>query len=656
LKRAFVFGLDAIVFELMEKWMTEGKLPNLANLAREGVIANNCMVPLPSLTPSNWTTIATGACPATHGITDFTVFHPGDPLNVTYSGFNSKECRSEHIWTAAERSGKRSILIKYPASWPPTIQKGIQIDGCHVHECIHEIDVPHLFSTEDYPLSTKIGLKEAKDWKNIPPSQAPYLETRISLGSIKDRRVVGRKLIDEYFDSRINLDILIIDPNGKGYSKIIVSKDKDTINNIATLGKGEWTDWIFEKFPGSLRNPIHSFDTYPLYDGSRMGAFKLALLDLSDDANVFKLYSSHISPIKGMYYPESIGLDLTKKVGPFPIECGWFGVTRGWFGLDTFMKILEWRNQWFTDASRYLMENYKWDLYFMQAHTPDLMGHLCLSKADPLTAKNKEESQQNLQAIERMYLSCDKMIGKILEKAKPEDLKVVVSDHGAKTHLANVNIINVLEDAELLYFKEDQETGIRYVDWSRTKAVPQRTVHIYINLKGRDPNGIVEHGKEYEEVRDKIIDALYDYKDPKTGKKAFSLVLRREDARILGLYGEGVGDIIYSVNPEFNSEHGQHLSTAKLGLGSMKGTLIMAGPGIKKNYVIEKTIWLMQVAPTISYLMDIYTPKDTEGAIIYEALEDMDLKLKEKKNLKKQIARWKDAYEKQVSIRHDLTL
>jgi len=623
-KKTLVFGLDAVIAELLEKWIYEGKLPNFARLVREGVIAKHCLVPLPTLTPPNWTTIATGAWPGTHGITDFTVHHPGDPLDKTCSGFNSNECLSEYIWTAAEKVGKRSILIKWPASWPPKMKRGIQIDGCHVHDCIHEIDGPHLFSTVRYPKSIKIELKRAEGWKDIPESFKPPLETEISLGSIRSRKIVGRHVIDEYFEKKVTLHVLIIDSNREGYDQIIVARKKDASKPLAKLREGEWTDWIFLDFPGSLRDPILSLEKFPLKDGSRLGAFRLALLKLSRDGKILKIYSTSISPDRGLFYPENIGPELTQKIGPFPIECGFFGVMRGWLDVETFIKVLEDRYRWFVDASKYLMRKYNWDLYFIQFHSPDLIAHVCLHEADPLTAKSEEESQRNMQFIEKVYRNLDESIGEILEEVDEDALKIVVSDHGAHTYLRHFSISKVLEDAGLLTFRIDPKTRIRRVDWSKTKAYPVEMVHIYVNLKGRDPNGIVKPGEEYEKVRDQIINALCNCRDPETGKKVFSIALRKEDARILGLYGERVGDVIYAVNPEFGHIHGNTLPTSKIGIGSMRGTLIISGPGIKKNYVLKKTVWLTQIAPTISYLMGIPIPKDAEGAVIYEALEDTD--------------------------------
>ena len=71
-------------------------------------------------------------------------------------------------------------------------------------------------------------------------------------------------------------------------------------------------------------------------------------------------------------------------------------------------------------------------------------------------------------------------------------------------------------------------------DIKRSKAFPQRTIYVYVNLKGRDPGGIVDPA-DYEKVQQQIIDALYSYVDPATGKRPVSPGPWQKDARILGL-------------------------------------------------------------------------------------------------------------------------
>ncbi len=153
-------------------------------------------------------------------------------------------------------------------------------------------------------------------------------------------------------------------------------------------------------------------------------------------------------------------------------------------------------------------------------------------------------------------------------------------------------------------------------------------------------------------MREEIIGALYDYTDPETGRKPIRLALKREDARLLGLYGDRVGDIVFAIAGEYGDAHGPHLPTERFGIGSLEGLLIMAGPGIKKNHAMSRTVRLTDIVPTVCHLLDIPVPRDTEGAIMYQALEDPNAKLKELQDLRRNYDRLKNAYDKERALTH----
>ena len=101
------------------------------------------------------------------------------------------------------------------------------------------------------------------------------------------------------------------------------------------------------------------------------------------------------------------------------------------------------------------------------------------------------------------------------------------------------------------------------IDWSRTQAISQRTSYIYVNLKGRDPQGIVEPA-DYNAFVAKIIDDLYAYRDPSTGKRVASFALNRNDMEVVGLGGKHCGDIFFILEPEFTRCHGNGLGNHTL--------------------------------------------------------------------------------------------
>ena len=83
------------------------------------------------------------------------------------------------------------------------------------------------------------------------------------------------------------------------------------------------------------------------------------------------------------------------------------------------------------------------------------------------------------------------------------------------------------------------------VDWSQSKAYSfgRHLGSIYINVKGREPQGIIEPGAEYEAVRDEIERLAYEFRDPRTGRKLIGEVLRREEI-YSGPYVEQAPDLI----------------------------------------------------------------------------------------------------------------
>ena len=627
--RVMVIGLDAPIAPRVYAYAREGKLPTLARLMREGVHAVNCLVPFPTITPPNWTTIATGAWPGTHGITGYDQHTPGDPLDDTHPGFDSRECRSEYLWTAAERVGKRSIILNYPSSWPPTIKEGIQVGGAGLSVDGWRTESPHgttvagdqVFATEFYPLGRQIEVEMARGWDNLPPGQR-VLEAQLPLRFNQPAYpVVEGK----------TWHMLILDSKGQGYDTVLLAQEKDFEATFARLQVGEWTPNLTQ--------------TFRTIRGDEEAVFRCKLLELSPDGQEFKLYVTTLSTVeRATCLPQSIADELKSEEGLPGNRAGYSAYTLEWIDLDTLVEAAEFQHIFLADAAEYLLTNKPWDLFFMHAHAPDWMYHTFATQMDPATAASTEEAERHGAAELRIYQSLDSMIGRMVACGGEQALVVVTSDHGAKADNGEFSPYRALEVAGLLSYTEDDD-GETVIDWSRTKAIPQRYCYVYVNLKGRDPEGIVEPGEEFEQVCDRVIAALYDCTDTETGRKPVTLALRRKDARIIGLYGEMIGDVVYAIDPGFGHQHGPHLPTAEWGVGSQKGLFIMSGPGVKRGHVLERTVWLTDIAPTICYLAELPVPKDCEGAIIYQALEDPNRHLTELADLRKNFGRLRRAYE-----------
>jgi predicted AlkP superfamily phosphohydrolase/phosphomutase len=258
---------------------------------------------------------------------------------------------------------------------------------------------------------------------------------------------------------------------------------------------------------------------------------------------------------------------------------------------------------------------------FIETHASDYTSHFFLGQAEPFSGADEATVQRCRDGVFRTYASIDKMIGRVLELVDDNTVVAVVSDHGGtpNQHEA-VDIAHVLEQAGFLVYKQSSG-GKREIDWSKTRAANVGLVHVFINLEGREPTGIVPQEK-YEETQLEIIAALHAYKDPVSGRHPFSLALTRADAEMVNLWGDLVGDVVYALRPEFDGAHGKQLPTAKLGMGGQHCTFILSGAGVRQGVHLQRQVRAVDVAPTLCHLLGLPMPSNVEGGVAYEAFEN----------------------------------
>ena len=94
------------------------------------------------------------------------------------------------------------------------------------------------------------------------------------------------------------------------------------------------------------------------------------------------------------------------------------------------------------------------------------------------------------------------MLGRLIANCADEDTMVMVLlDHAGLPCDIGVNLPYFFEKAGLTTYKTIGDTVA--IDWSKTKAIAGNfpLVNAWVNLKGRDPQGVVEPGEEFERVR-----------------------------------------------------------------------------------------------------------------------------------------------------------
>jgi predicted AlkP superfamily phosphohydrolase/phosphomutase len=112
-------------------------------------------------------------------------------------------------------------------------------------------------------------------------------------------------------------------------------------------------------------------------------------------------------------------------------------------------------------------------------------------------------------------MNMDDMIGRVMDSIRKDTVLIVMSDHGFKSFRRGVNLNSWLYRNGFLAVKQ-KPTGAQWyqdVDWTKTQAYAVGIGGIYLNLKGREAQGIVQPGEEAESIKEKIIQGLRGLRD-----------------------------------------------------------------------------------------------------------------------------------------------
>jgi predicted AlkP superfamily phosphohydrolase/phosphomutase len=624
-KRAIIVGMDGASMEIVRHMAETGHAPHIAALMQEGVWRPMVGV-FPTLTPPGWTALSTGSWPGTHGVMDFNIHIPGQPLDETVWGINTGLSRSEYIWNTFERAGRTPILVKWEMSWPPTVTTGIQVEGTGPGVSNHhQIAGYHLFVGGKWaprPLVSQrdpetldpsalqtvqdfdpVSIDEATGWTHLPESARPpkQVELRVEpLARGRDTMLRGRAGKTKPFYA------LITASGTAGYDTVRVSRSRDARDTVAELQPGGWSEWWVDGFE---------------IDGEVVeGYVRMKLVSLSSEADEFELFVPQIWPRTGYTKPESVAEEIDRNVGNFLQNPARDALGR--VDDETYFELLEFHHQRLADVAEYLCGSRPWDLLMVESHASDYASHFFLGQADPSSGASQDVLARSRAGVIRTYESIDRMIGRLRALQDKETVFLVVSDHGGTSvrHPA-VNINAVLEELGYLVYSGRGED--RRVDWSRTRAFGNGLVHVFLNVRDRDPDGVVP-ASSYVDVRRELVEALASYREETTGRQPFSLVLTREDAEMVNLWGDRVGDIVYALHPEFDGAHGKQLPSVAFGMGGQHSTFVMAGAGVRRGGRLHRQVRVVDVAPTVCHLTGAPMPANVEGGVVYEALEDPD--------------------------------
>jgi len=289
-------------------------------------------------------------------------------------------------------------------------------------------------------------------------------------------------------------------------------------------------------------------------------------------------------------------------------------------------EIYDMTDRRFELATRWLKTK-PWDFFMLVEMGVDRIHHAFWKYFDPQHRKFEPHSPF-ADAIRAYYVHVDKLIGELIG-ALPEPgttAVLVVSDHGAKRIDGGIAVNEWLIREGYLALaetpKQPTPLGKLKVDWSQTKVWSEGGYYarIFINLRGREPQGIVEP-RDYEALRDELIRKLEALGD-ENGKPIATRVYRPAQLYkncngippdlvvIFGdLFWRSIGSVGYGCVHVFENDTGPDDANH-----AQDAMFLISGPGIRAGQIAPVDI--LDVAPTLLQLLGLPVPADMQGRAV----------------------------------------
>ncbi len=405
--------------------------------------------------------------------------------------------------------------------------------------------------------------------------------------------------------------------------------------------------------------------------GRRVGVINVPVTYPPSPVNGF-LISGMLSPHSGTFtYPSDLLEPYRRELGPYRIAPSvQYKEGNEDVFLANLLDLVEQRGKY----GLRLMTDHDWDFMMVHFQASDVLQHALWKFVDPTHPRHDPQvAARVLPDIQAVYRRIDDFIGRMVEQAGEETTVIVMSDHGfGPLHwVANLNLL--LLDAGLLRLKRSFFTRLRAalfragltpasvwhlieriglqnyvwqvskstrnkvvskflsfddVDWEHTLAYSMGHVgQIYVNLKGREPHGIVERGAEYEAVRERIVEALQGLRHPVSGQALVDRVIPGDEVAH-GPYASRAPDLHVILDgyrviafPLFATDG--KLVTRQIrgdsGSHRLHGLLIAHGPGVRAGQAVDNAR-IIDLAPTILHVMGLPVPDDMDGRVLTELL------------------------------------
>ena len=531
--KVIVIGFDGMDPGLTERMMDQGLLPNLNKLRQAGGYTR-LGTSIPPLSPVAWSNFITGAGPGTHGIFDFIHRNPQQQyapffsaaetipgqgsweiddykLQLDFWPFGHKPAQTllrrqgTPFWDYLDQAGIWSSFYNLPANYPPSVSQFGH------HRCLSGMGTTDMLGGygtyqhfgEDGPIRTKDeggGMRSVVFFENHTSKPALKL--------IVPKNVFLKKPEPVIIDFLVHRDL-------EARSAVIEIQGRKIL-----LKEGHWSRWTKLDFEMSnLPMNTHVSGICRFY--------------LQEVAPNFRLYVSPINndpsnPANQITEPPSFITDISKELGLFHttgFQEDHKALTNKVFTDDEYATQADYVLQERLNLLQYALKHYDDGLLFFYFSSTDLQAHMFWwDSNEKHPTRSADRARQNFDHLQKIYQKMDEVVGDIMNRYGDKATIFVMSDHGFANFKRQFNLNSWLRKNG--YIQPAKATSLLAdVDWSRTRAYGLGINGLYLNLKGRERDGIVDPGSQREELLQTLISQLEAVRDT-NGQRVISKVHR----------------------------------------------------------------------------------------------------------------------------------
>jgi predicted AlkP superfamily phosphohydrolase/phosphomutase len=504
--------------ELLDRFMAEGKLPNFSRLRETGSYVELATTNPPQ-SPVAWSSFITGTNPGKHNIFDFLTRDPKTylpkltiaeveepdtlslgPVQIPIGRAKIKAYRQgTPFWEIADRAGIPTVSLLVPVTFPPDPHAKI----------LSGMGVPDLLGTNG---TFSFYTTEPETGEGEPVGGKIYrVEFR---GAETETRIFGPKNSFRKDGANVELPLVIRKIGTEGATVSVQGHEID-------LAVRQWSDWVRLKF--KLAPFIAVSGIVRFYLIGVEPRFDLYMTPINIDPENPSLpvsnppdYVEELSHLFGLFYTQGMPED-TWALNEERIE------------EDVFLELTRNIQQGRFRIYKHELKQLTSGILVAVFVSSDRIQHMFWRTADPDHPLYTPESAERYgTAILEVYEHMDEILGSTLPYLDDRTTLIVMSDHGFTSYRRSVHLNTWLIQNGFMKTLDPNkpESGefLENVDFSGTVAYAMGLNGIFLNLKGREAQGIVRPGIEAETVKREISEKLVQLQDPETGLPAVQTV------------------------------------------------------------------------------------------------------------------------------------